>query len=127
MPHATCIPYGGKATVSPCSNTIRMKFLIETLGVEGAKRFLKHSIPLIQQRHLALRESLSQGNWELASKQAHSIKGTINLYGHPALTECLENIIAKNISLISSKNFLSLLQTEQQQAEFNVHRFLSVK
>lgn len=127
MPHAIYIPYGVRDTALPCNDFICMKILIDALGIEGARRFLEHSLPLVRQRNLDLLESLVSGNWEQAAKQAHSIKGTANLYAHPALIECLENIIHKNLTHILSKEFTTLLQTEQRQAELSILAFLSEK
>jgi HPt (histidine-containing phosphotransfer) domain-containing protein len=102
-----------------------MEILVNTLGLEGARRFLTQSLPLIQQRNRELRESLAQGDWVQAAKLAHSIKGTINLYGSASLIEALENIVNQNTSHIYDDEFLQKLQAEQQEAESAVVRFLS--
>ncbi len=102
-----------------------MDLLVNALGMESAKRFLTQSFPLIRQRNQNLRECLANRDWEQAAKLAHSIKGTVNLYGSPSLIALLENIIKQQVDNIYSDKFLCQLQDEQQKAEEAVTNFLS--
>jgi hypothetical protein len=104
-----------------------MKILTDSLGEEGAKRFLEFSLPHIQQRNSALLACLSVQDWQQAAAQAHSIKGTVNLYGSPDLLEHLDKIIRKDIEHIHTPHFTDSLKQQLSTTEEEIINYLSSK
>ncbi len=104
-----------------------MKILIDSLGEEGAKGFLKFSLPHIQQRNQALLACLAAHDWQQAATQAHSIKGTVNLYGSADLLVCLDKIIQQDKDHTHAPQFMVSLKQELVATETEITAYLSAR
>lgn len=103
-----------------------MKILLDTLGEEGTKRFLTFALPHIQQRNKILLDCLMTQDWQQAAVHAHSIKGTINLYGSDCLREHLEKIIQYRQKLPDKDQLMSTLTRELAKTEIEISDYLSI-
>jgi HPt (histidine-containing phosphotransfer) domain-containing protein len=102
-----------------------MKILLDTLGEEGTKRFLTFALPHIQQRNKALLACLMAQDWQQAAAHAHSIKGTVNLYGSNCLLEQLEKIIQYRQESIDIDQLMTTLTNVLETAEIEISQYLS--
>jgi translation initiation factor 2 beta subunit (eIF-2beta)/eIF-5 len=86
------------------------------LGKDKAFAFFKFALPHLEQRYEDLLHFVKEGESEKAVKQAHLIKGTVNVFGSGELITILENIITSSGS-IDEDRFLLLQKTIQNNLQ----------
>lgn len=101
--------------------------LIETLGTDGAQRFLAFALPQIRQTRHELLNCLREQDWEAAAAIVHRFRATAHLYSTTALQECLATILARETTSLLQPSFLSGLEEEFQRIENSINIHLGKK
>ncbi|MBJ6611716.1 MAG: hypothetical protein JG718_15260 [Candidatus Thiothrix moscowensis] len=102
-----------------------MQTLLETIGEEGARRFLTFALPHFEERSAELLAHLRSGNWQAAATCAHRLKGTIHLYASADLLDDLYKIKADGNDAVQNDVFLLEIEQKLINSHREIKAFLS--
>ncbi len=86
--------------------------LVENMGEESALVPLDVVLELVPERLAKLTRALVKNDMEVAKKQAHRLKGSLNIYGSKRLTKLLDNIEGEAGLAPDADNIIQKLETE---------------